>query len=286
MEWTAQVASEVQDLFAQLAGRHVRPLGYFVLALQLGACKKGWIESCRSVLASVLAGATTLEMKQLTDQLIQLDEALASAKQAGGTLIEDRDQLKIVSLWNSLLQHLPDAYQESSHDGIRESLIFESVVREAKGVQGKHLARLRAGGIHRLSDLSKRAPDEIASVTGIPLPICVRVCDSVARYQKELDEMLQGDPWANQLSRLSTLVNELCALQESSAQAKSASISRSPNRASLGQRRNRCSLRMVRILSEIGEVDLALRLRRNTSARRIEILKSLLTRFETPNCFS
>lgn len=266
----------VRELFGGIAANHARPIKNFIFELKRGSATKEWIEVCRPVMATLLEGAESMELRGAAKAMTEFNEALGLAQSDGdGAAIDDTARDLLLAAYHEMAEALPEAFQAGDDERRRETMIIHSLLKQVPDVGHVTFERLYGAGLTSLEALFVANREDLAATTGIPGWLCDRIVERIQVHRKELERTQRASGQGERRERLRKLVADLRAKHEGFERAAAeewADPSRAETKRECRQGRQMCALQIEVVLAEMGEVDLVEQIQKLPFGRRIERL--------------
>lgn len=270
----------VRELYGGIAANHARPVKNFVFELRRGTATKEWIEVCRPVMATLIQGAESMELKDAAKAMSEFDEALGLAQADGaGAGIDDAARDLILTAFHEMETALPEAFQVGEEERRRETIIIHSLLKQVSDVGHVTFERLYGAGLTSLEALFVANGDDLAATTGIPTFLCERIVERMQRHRKDLERSQKASGQGERRERLRKLVDELGAKHEGFERAAAegwTDPARDEVKRECRQGRQLCALQIEVVLAEMGELDLVEQIQKLPFGRRIERLREFI----------
>lgn len=274
-------ATAARELFAGIVSLHSRPVKNFIFELRRGATPKEWVDISRPVVGSILSAAESMEIPEVTRCLADFDESLAMAQQDDSRELAGETRELILSIYDELVEILPDAFALGEDDHRREGIIIHSLLRQVPGVGTVTIERLYEAGLTSLETLFLANAEEMADTSGVPVPLCARICEKIQQHRYRLDANSPEELLDGHRRRLVDLVADL---KRHHRAFKTACEADHPDDAIAAQKRGSrssrqaCSLKINVVLAEMGELTVIEEIQKLGFDQRIEKLEIFLAR--------
>jgi hypothetical protein len=271
--------SSVEELFADIAANHARPVKNFIFELKRGTATRDWIELCIPAMHSISRAAEGMGLSFAVERMVDFEAALAlgqSSKQPklGGAV---RDLL--LQRYEALTEVMPKAFMVAEEEQQREGIIINSLLRQIPGVGQGSVGKLFRAGLTSIESLQMAKADELAVATGIPPRLCELICAKFQAYQARLENSHRDPDDLGRRARLIKLVDELRS-HHMNFQRTSKNVRSHPElaaeRKDYRQQRQACILWINVLLAEEGEVELVEQLKELSFNLRVRRLQEYL----------
>jgi hypothetical protein len=265
-----------QELFASIAAYYSKPVKDFIVELERGTATKEWIEICQPVMGSIIDGADSLGLHEVSQRMSDFRDALALAQTTDGPVFDDDCREFILSSYEELVGLLPETFAVDERDDHRESIIIHSLLRQVPGVGHVTFEKLYGAGLTSLDALFLANPTDLAAVSGVPRALCERICDKIREHQ----DRLRGTPSSLDTDRCTRLSGLLHDLHRHHARFQQIAAEDDPELAAEKREslrlRQTCLLQINVLLAEMGAVDLVEETKKLGVEKRIERLVAFL----------
>ncbi len=278
--------ASVRELFGGIASNHARPIKNFVFELKRGTATKEWIEVCRPVMATLIEGAQSMELREAARAMTEFDEALSLVHTDGaGSGIDDSARDLLLTSFDEMAAALPEAFQSGEDERRRDTIIIHSLLKQVSDVGHVTFERLYGAGLTSLEALFLANGGDLAVTTGIPLWLCERICERIRDHRKDLERAQRDSGQGERRDELRKLIEELRQRHEGFERAVSDEWSdpaRSDEKREHRQGRQMCALQIEVVLAEMGELDLVEQIQKLPFPRRIEKLQEFIASSVVP----
>ncbi len=270
-----------KELFAGIAANYSRPVKNFIHELKGGTATKEWIEICRPVMSSIIDAAESMELSDVAKCMADFDEALSMAQSEDGAELQGEGRELLLSIYDELIEILPEAFLLGDDDNRREAIIMHSLLRQIPDVGYVTIEKLYGAGLSSMSTLFLATEDDMAVTTGVPKLLCERICRKIQSHKERLENSSPEALKELHLERLIELVSELrkhhdqfrVACEDDRHDPTLAAVKRESRCT-----RQACALKINVLLAEMGELDLVEQIQKLAFERRIEKLDAYIGR--------
>jgi hypothetical protein len=267
---------ELRDLFASLAGNHMRQVREFMIGLKWGEAPRNWVSICEPAVGSLLRAATEMGLPDLSAALADYREALVRAAAASGGTIAGETREGLVVAYAKLAELMPLAFGLEGERGRREGIIVHALLQQVPDVRKVTIDKIYAAGLTNLDNLFVARPEEISATTGIAEGLASRIVDKFQAYRREIASLADATR-AFELRQLADLAVELRQLhQEFERAASEWSEDARAEKKKFRQARAEALLQVRVLLARLGEIDRLGQLERLPFGRKIEELEGYL----------
>lgn len=272
--------ASVRELFGGIASNHARPIKNFIFELKRGTATKEWIEVCRPVMATLIEGASSMELREAARAMTEFDEALSLVHTDGtGSGIEDSARDLLLTSFDEMAVALPEAFQSGDDERRRDTIIIHALLKQVNDVGHVTFERLYGAGLTSLEALFLANGGDLAATTGIPLWLCERICERIRDHRRDLERAQRDSGQGERREQLRKLIEELRQRHEGferAIQEESSDPARSEEKREYRQERQVCALKIEVVLAEMGELDLVEQIQKLPFSRRIERLQEFI----------
>jgi hypothetical protein len=272
--------ASVRELFGGIAANHARPIKNFIFELKRGTATKDWIEVCRPVMATLIEGAHSMELREAARAMTEFDEALSLVHGEGaGSAIEDSARELLLSSFDEMATALPEAFLSGDDERRRDTIIIHALLKQVSDVGHVTFERLYGAGLTSLEALFLANGGDLAATTGIPLWLCDRIVERIGEHRKDLERAQRDSGLGERREHLRKLIEELRERHdrfERAVSEESADPSRGEAKREYRQERMKYALQIEVVLAEMGELDLVEQIQKLPFSRRIERLTEFI----------
>jgi chemotaxis protein histidine kinase CheA len=267
----------IQELFASIAANHAKPVKNFIFEVRRGAATREWIEICRPVMATLIEGADSMGLPDVTATAREFDRTLELAANENPETLDEAARERILEAYEAMCKVLPPEFSVDDNVRRREGIIVHSLLKQIRGMGHVTFTRLYGASLTSLDMLSRASPEELSVTTGVPIKLSKRICAKITEHMQESE----ATPRAGRRNHLSELLAEL---REQHRRFDEASENLWSDEKFETEKREarlarlQCALKIEVILAEIGEADLVEQLRKLPFVRRIQEINDFLTR--------
>jgi hypothetical protein len=272
----------VRELFSEIAAGQAAPVRTFVGALQTRTANREWLEICRPVMGVLIESATSLELGDAAEPMRQFAAALdlaAESTQGQDGEIDDAARELILEAFQSMAKAFPQAFALGGAENRRDSMLLHALLKQVSGVGIVTLDALYGAGLSSLDAVIHATATELATTTGVALPLCEAICRRLRDHQQEVEKTSHLPAEHRHSARLRELLTALTREQdayERLADGTGVDEARTERKRSARRSRNLCALKIEACLVEMGEIERADKMRALSFDKRIEFLAQFL----------
>jgi hypothetical protein len=271
---TADASSqrEVQQLFAEMAARHVTLVRDFMFELTLIPIAPKWAENCRSAIESLERGAEGMQREELVGALQNFAVLLRRIATSNAALIEGDRRTAVLSAYEQLQELLPEAFAAEPDRERRDAIIVDALLGQIPA-DAITRQRLQGAGWYSLETLYRASASELASVTGIELEAAEAITDRFTAYREQRVSEPPDPMRGRERQELDHLLGELLARHQAFCRAEEEEDKL--QKRAIRRERGLLLRRIEVLLAQLGELTLVEELQRLPITRKIARVKRL-----------
>jgi hypothetical protein len=268
---------EVRTLFEDLAVNYMRPVRDFLIDLKWSDASRDWLDVCAPAVGSLRQSAEKMDFAELVAALESFARELAAARAASEAVIDGAARDAIFAAHERLVAVMPRAFTLDLDRVERESIIVHALLLRVPDVRKPTLDRLYAAGVNDIASLASARPDELARVTGIPVPVAERIVERFRAYRAEIHAATPDAGRTQERARIGTLLGELADQHARFERASSGWSPAATEAKKLLRRAREETLLEIRVLlARLGEVERLREIDRLPFERKLEVLHVFL----------
>jgi hypothetical protein len=278
-EMSAADQSSVEELFADIAANHARPVKNFIFELKHGTATRDWIEVCVPAMHGITRAAEGMGLTYAAQCMVDFEAALSQGQGSAERMLNGQVRDLLLERYEHLIEVMPKAFFVAEEEQQREAIIFNSLLRQVPGVGRLTVEKIYRAGLTSIDALQVARADELAVATGISSRLSERICAKFQAYRARLENNHRDPADLGQRARLTKMVDELRSYHEDvqRVSGKGFNLPAAAEKRDHRQQRESCLLRINVLLAEEGEVDLVDQLKKLTFERRIRLLEEYLS---------
>jgi len=270
----------VRELFAEIAAQHASPVKNFIFELRRGTATREWIEICQPVVRTLVEGAASMNLHDISAATGRLADALRSAAADEDNDLSGATRDRILDAYQSVCGVLPTAFAMGDDVERRENVIIHSLLKQIPGVGHVTFERLYGAGLASVSVLYGASPEELSATTGITPKLSRAICNRIGAHLRDIGAQPRGKRH-DRLARLLSHLRREHERFELAAARHWIDEDMAAQKRESRQERQRYALQIDVVLAEMGELDLIEALQRMPVGRRIEVIEEFLRREES-----
>jgi DNA repair protein RadA len=279
-EMVAGDQSSVEELFADIAANHARPVKNFIFELKRGTATRDWVEVCIPAMHGITRAAEGMGLTLAAQRMVEFKAALSLGQSSKDRVLRGEVRDVLLQRYEDLTEVMPKAFVVAEEEErLREGIIINSLLRQIPGVGRLTVGKVYRAGLTSIDTLQMARADELAVATGIPSRLSERICEKFRTYSARLENNHDDPCDLGQRARLTSMVAELRSLHENFQRAsKNAWLNPAlaSEKRDYRQQRQSCFLWINVLLAEEGEVELVNQLKKLSFDRRIRRLEEYL----------
>ena len=271
--------TELHQLFGRMATNHMRQVRDFIIELRWGPTPTTWIAVCESSVHSLRRAAEGLEFTALATKLDDFAKAMLTQDLALATTIAGAARERILAAHAQLVELLPETFALDGDRSQREAAILHSLLAQIPDVGKVTIDKLYAAGLTTLETMLLANVEDLASTTGIPHGLAMRIVDRFRLYREEMASVAVDEARTYERDKIATLVAQLSAENDEFARAAAAwSEEAKQRKKDVLLARTQTMVAIDLQLARLGEIALVRELERLPFARKLVQLQAFLAR--------
>jgi len=273
--------SSVEDLFADIAANHARPVKNFIFELRRGTATRDWVEICIPAMHGITRAAEGMGLTVAAQRMVDFRAALSLGQNSKDRVLSGEVRDLLLQRYEDLTEVMPKAFVVAEEERLREGIIINSLLRQIPGVGRVTVGKIYRAGLTSIDTLQMAKTDELAVATGISTRLSERICEKFQAYRARAENNHRDPADLGQRARLTKMLAELTSYHKNFQHA-SKNVWSNPALASdkrnYRQQRQSSLLWINVLLAEEGEVELVNQLKKLSFDRRIRRLEEYLDR--------
>lgn len=166
--------NELREMFQSIIAQYLTPIEFAVERIRGGDNSKRTAEEGLEALMPILSASESLEYKDITENLKELERPLRGLAEGTRRRLTKRDLAELGDAWVRLDARLrPDRPREAPQAPSPISL--GALPKYLTGVSAAHIRSLRAAGLTTLQDVASAPVGDVVDVTGLPETVAARI---------------------------------------------------------------------------------------------------------------
>lgn len=267
----------VQELFANIAATHMRPVRDFMIELAIGDPPKEWVDVVAPAVASLRRSAEGMGLGELCTQIDAYKVVLDQVREEHTLTISEDQKKALAAAYDKLAEVMPEAFRLDEERDRREPIIVQSLLRQVPEVRKVALDKLYAAGLTSLDMYYVAKPYDIAQAAGLHQVLAERIVERFAKYRDEVAHSTPDAVRSSELVQLEDLAERLASqTEEFEGASRSASKDAGAIKRRLRGERMSTVLEINLVLARIGAVDLVKELERMAFQAKVEAVRKFI----------